>query len=91
MRIDIRNLSFAYEEHTVLREIGFSADAGDLVAVLGPNGVGKSTLFRCMLGLLKPTSGAVLLGGRDVCRLDRAAIAREIAYIPQTSVPGIQL
>jgi iron complex transport system ATP-binding protein len=85
--IEIKNLCFAYEDRTILHDISFTASDGALVAVLGPNGVGKSTLFRCMLGLLKPSSGMVLLGGRDINKLSRTEAAREIAYIPQSVTP----
>ena len=51
MSIDIRNLSFAYSLREVLREVSLVAEQGQLLAVLGPNGVGKTTLFRCILGL----------------------------------------
>ena len=88
MSIEIRNLSFSYETHSVLRDISFTAPDGELVAVLGPNGVGKSTMFRCMLGLLRPSSGSILLSGKDLQTLDRAAVAREVAYIPQSVTPA---
>ena len=84
MSVEVRNISFSYGEGAVLRGISFSADKGELVAVLGPNGVGKSTLFSCLLGVLRPQQGSVQLGGRDVMKLSGAEIAREIAYIPQS-------
>ena len=55
----IKNLSFSYGEREVLKNVSFSAEYGQFLSVLGPNGVGKSTLFRCMLGLLTPTGGSV--------------------------------
>ena len=84
MSVEVRNVSFSYGDGAVLRGISFSADKGELVAVLGPNGVGKSTLFSCLLGVLRPQQGSVQLGGRDVMKLSGAEIAREIAYIPQS-------
>jgi len=85
VRVELSGLCFSYGEHAVLKNIDFSAEAGDVVAVLGPNGVGKSTLFGCLLGHLKPTAGAVRLGGRDVRTLSGPALAEEIAYIPQSA------
>lgn len=56
---------------------------GELVAILGPNGAGKSTLLRVVTGLVATTSGSVRLFGEDLAGLDRAAIARKIAVVPQ--------
>lgn len=50
MSIEIRRLGFSYGSTSVLHDITFTAADGDIAAVLGPNGVGKSTLFRCVLG-----------------------------------------
>lgn len=88
MSIEIQNLGFSYGETPVLRDISFSAADGDVAAVLGPNGVGKSTLFRCVLGFLPPTQGSILVNGKDMRALDRRAAAREIAYIPQSCIPA---
>ena len=72
----------------MLHDITFTAADGDIAAVLGPNGVGKSTLFRCVLGFLAPSEGGILVNGKDMRTLDRRAAAREIAYIPQSCVPS---
>ncbi|MFR5782553.1 MAG: ATP-binding cassette domain-containing protein, partial [Oscillospiraceae bacterium] len=50
MSIEVKDLSFAYGEHEVLHGVSFKAKAGEFLSILGPNGVGKSTLFRCVLG-----------------------------------------
>ena len=59
MAIDVRTLSFSYGGAPVLQNVSFSARGGEVIALLGPNGVGKSTLFRCLLGFLKPQRGEV--------------------------------
>ena len=64
-----------------------SAKDGDLLAVLGPNGVGKSTMFRCILGFLRNYTGSVFLVGADIKTLDHKQIAKKIAYIPQSTFP----
>ena len=86
MSIDVRELSFAYGRRQVLRNVTFRAEPGQLVAVLGPNGAGKSTLFRCILGFLPRYRGDIALCGHALRSLDRRALARLAAYIPQTSV-----
>ena len=60
MSLSVQNLSFAYGERPVLEDISFSLEKGEFLSVLGPNGVGKSTLFRCILGLLPGYQGRIL-------------------------------
>jgi energy-coupling factor transport system ATP-binding protein len=79
------DVSFAYPEGPlVLHDINLEIRRGDLIAVLGPNGVGKSTLVKHIIGLLKPTTGRVLLGGQDTRDVTVAALAREVGYVFQS-------
>lgn len=87
MRIEAKSVEFAYKGNAVLRGLSFSAGSGDVMAVLGPNGVGKSTLFRCLLGLLHPQKGEILIDGKDMRGMSSAEIARLVAYIPQSAYP----
>src|ERR1700722_3823907 len=66
-----------------LRCVTLAVRPGELCAVLGPNGAGKSTLVRLLSGALRPRVGAVTLLGDDLLSLDRPAIARRIAVVPQ--------
>ena len=86
-KIVAKGVEFAYREHPVLRGMDFSADVGDVVAVLGPNGVGKSTLFRCLLGFLRPQKGEILIDGANIASMSSAEMARRVAYIPQSVSP----
>ena len=83
MSLSVENLSFSYDKTPVLRDVTFTAEKGELLSVLGPNGVGKTTLFRCVLGTLTPSSGRVTVGGCDLTALPPRERARRIAYIPQ--------
>lgn len=84
MSIEVCDLSFAYALKEVLRGVSFSAQGGQLVAVLGPNGVGKTTLFRCILGLQPRYKGTILVDDVDAHALSARELAHKIAYIPQT-------
>lgn len=88
MGVTVTNLRFAYGARTVLQGISFEAPGGCLTSVLGPNGAGKSTLFKCLLGLIRTYAGEVRADGEDVRALPPRALARKIAYIPQSSYPA---
>ena len=85
MSIDVKNLSFSYGNHQVLHDISFSVGRGEFLSILGPNGVGKSTLFRCVLGLLSGYTGTVCVDGVDARSFSTQEAAKHIAYIPQSS------
>ena len=85
--MEVRNLSFSYGDREVLRDVSFSVNYGEFLSVLGPNGVGKSTLFRCMLGLLTPACGGTYVNGQAVAGMSARQLASEIAYIPQSHSP----
>ena len=85
MSIEVKDLSFSYGDRPVLHDISFSVGKGEFLSILGPNGVGKSTLFRCGLGLLSGYTGQVLVDGTDARTFDVREAARHIAYIPQAS------
>ena len=85
MSIEVRNLSFSYGSRPVLHDISFSVEKGEFLSILGPNGVGKSTLFRCVLGLLSGYTGQFLVDGVDSRRFTTREAAKHIAYIPQSS------
>lgn len=79
------DLHYAYGTgRPVLAGVGLAVRAGEVVAVLGANGGGKSTLLKLLLGLLEPARGSVHLGGRPLKDWSRRDIARRLAYIPQT-------
>ncbi|HJK00857.1 MAG TPA: ABC transporter ATP-binding protein [Methanocorpusculum sp.] len=89
MNLEVSSLYFSYAKNSriILDNISFSIDKGDLLAILGPNGVGKSTMFRCILGFLRNYQGSIFLNGKDIHTLDHKEIARDIAYIPQSTYP----
>lgn len=88
MSIEVKDLCFSYGEREVLHSVSFRAEAGEFLSILGPNGVGKSTLFRCVLGLLRDYTGSITVEGRDAKALSIREAAKLIAYIPQSSHPA---
>lgn len=88
MSLEVRHLSFSYEPgRPVLEDISFSVEHGTMVCLLGPNGVGKSTLFKAMLRLLTEYEGEVLLDGVSTSTFSIPQMAHRIAYIPQSNTP----
>lgn len=82
----ISKLSVGYPMRPVLKHVSLEIRAGELLALAGPNGVGKSTLIRALSGVAPITSGSALLDGVDVLRMNPAERARQIAVVPQTAV-----
>ena len=83
MSVQVENLSFSYCTHDVLKNLSFKAEAGELLAVLGPNGVGKTTLFRCILGLQRNYTGTIRIDGDETGLLSTRELAHRVAYISQ--------
>ena len=82
--LELRGIEAGYGEQTVLRDVSLTVQPGTVVAVLGPNGAGKTTLLRVASGLLKPSTGAVLLDGEDVTRTRPYVRARRgLCHIPE--------
>jgi iron complex transport system ATP-binding protein len=79
----VESLAFGFPGRTVGRDVSFTLAAGEIMCVLGPNGGGKTTLFRTVLGLLEKHSGSIKLDNQPLETLSRAEIARRVGYVPQ--------
>jgi iron complex transport system ATP-binding protein len=86
--LTVNELKFMYRNKDVLKDIGFSIKRGEVVAVLGPNGVGKTTLLKCLNRILRPKGGSVLLDEENLLGLTTMEIARRIGYVPQRVETG---
>ncbi|MBR3409631.1 MAG: ABC transporter ATP-binding protein [Candidatus Methanomethylophilaceae archaeon] len=86
MRMDISDLSYGYGSGAkILHDISAEFESSNLVCIIGPNGVGKSTFVKCLNRLLVPETGKVLLDGVDISTLSRRDMAMKIGYVPPTS------
>lgn len=81
--LEFAQTGFSYEDRAVLREISATVSDGESIALVGPNGVGKTTLLRLAAGTLSPQAGEVRLDGRPLDRLKQSEIARSVALVPQ--------
>lgn len=81
--LSARGISFAYGDRPVLLDVDLSLRHGEMLALLGPNGGGKTTLLRLLAGDLEPQVGAVYLAGRAVSDLPPRERARRLAFVPQ--------
>ncbi len=82
------DVSCGYQADTpIICNINFTVKPGDIVCVLGPNGVGKTTLFKSILGQLPLITGTIQLLGKDISKISHTDIARIIGYVPQAHVP----
>lgn len=81
--LEARSLAIGRAERTIAAGLDLALDAGEVLCVLGPNGGGKTTLLKTLLGLLPPRAGAVYLEGAPLSAASRAQIARRIAHVPQ--------
>lgn len=89
--MQVRNLSFHYKGcPEVLKQISFDLEPGQFLAILGNNGVGKSTLLKCFNHILKPDSGEVLLDGENLLIQSPREVAQQVAFVSQ-SVPNTQM
>ncbi|MFP4529803.1 MAG: ABC transporter ATP-binding protein [Halodesulfurarchaeum sp.] len=87
MTLRIEDLAVSFDDRTVLDGVSLAVESGSIVALLGPNGVGKSTLLRSVVDVLEPDRGRVTLDGRNLGGLSRRERAAELAYVPQSETP----
>ena len=85
--LQIEKLCAGYGRRDVIKDISLSADIGQFIALLGPNGGGKTTLLRTVLGLLKASSGNIFLSGEDTNKMSHKNRSKKLSFIPQVSSP----
>lgn len=90
MILSVSDLDFTYGGHRVLKGVDLSLDGGELLAILGPNGVGKTTLLKCFNAIHRPAAGTVMVEDRNVLTMKPNEIALGIGYVAQRSEPARQ-
>jgi energy-coupling factor transport system ATP-binding protein len=83
MNISLKHVSFSYNNIKVLQDISLDIKLGEIVAIIGPNGVGKTTLAKHLNGLLKPTKGIVMIDNIDTNKINVAKLSSKVGYIFQ--------
>jgi len=86
--LQVNGVSFRYNGRKVLDDVRFSVNPGELMVILGPNGVGKTTLLRCINNILKPAKGVVWVDGHNVLGLSPRQIACRVGYVAQQQSAG---
>lgn len=82
--LEIKDLNLAYGQSRVVRDVSFTCAPSETVAVMGRNGMGKTTLMKGMMGIVKRESGTVIVGGQDISNFDSyKRVKAGIAYVPQ--------
>lgn len=81
--IEFKNVSFRYDKEPILSNISFKIRKGEMVALVGPTGAGKSTLVQLLPRLYDPTEGSILIDGKDIIDINQKSLRENIAFVPQ--------
>ena len=88
MKLELCDVSCGYSAgHPIAKHINLELQTGEACCILGPNGVGKTTLFKTILQLIKPLEGRICIDGADIAGWKTAKRARYLAYVPQAHIP----
>lgn len=81
--LEVDGIHFSYDRKDVLRNVSMQADKNEIVSILGPNGVGKTTLLRCICNMLAPSEGSIRICGQDLSGVGPRDLAKLLGYVPQ--------
>ena len=92
MKVELKDLDFGYDpSKPVLKDVNYTFEKPEFICILGPNGVGKSTLVHCINKILKPTGGCVLINGKDNKEMKLKELAAHMGYVPASSEDSFPL
>lgn len=78
--LSVTELDFSYNNREILNQVHFGLKPGKILAILGPNGVGKSTLLRCINAIHPPRTGTIIVDGEEVLALEKHEIAKRVGW-----------
>ena len=89
--LSVENLAYHYKGRpAVLKDVNFKVNTGEFLAILGNNGVGKSTMLKCFNKILTPDGGKIILDDENLLQMSARQVAQRVAFVAQ-SVPSIQM
>ena len=89
--LSVENLAYHYKGRpAVLKDVNFNVNTGEFLAILGNNGVGKSTMLKCFNKILTPDDGKIILDDENLLQMNARQVAQRVAFVAQ-SVPSIQM
>ncbi len=91
MKVTISGLEFGYSSSPVLKDVNLEVNGPQLISIIGPNGVGKSTLIHCINKILSPTKGVVMINGEDVNEISIKEMAKKVGYVPYATSDAFPL
>ncbi len=82
--LEVKDLQLSYDDSIVIKGISFSIEERSVTTLIGPNGCGKSTIFKALSRLKKPDKGTVVLRKHDISSITTKEISQEMAFLPQS-------
>lgn len=83
IEIEVQQVTLGYGRRTVVSGLSLDIRPGQMMGLVGPNGCGKSTIIKALSRIISPSSGRILLNGRDIARIPRIELARQLGVVPQ--------
>jgi iron complex transport system ATP-binding protein len=83
IELEMQKVTLAYDHHPVMEDISLKVSPGEMVGLIGPNGSGKSTIIKALSHIIRPKSGRITIGGRDIARIPRRELACMVGVVPQ--------